>query len=226
MNPAERLTESAQLYVGIVITAGVIAVLHSLYTLHLAPVSYHWSLLAGLTLLSGSFTIRIPTIPARLSVSETFVFAAVLLFGPAAATMIVVLDSLIISLWLGKRSRRLSRVLFNMAAPSVAIWISSHVFYFMAAVEPLYRVPRPILPLLVPLLVLAALYFLLNSLLIAWAVAFEKRISALTVWRQNFMWLSLNYFSGASVAASIAAVSPAGEARICPCSRHSPCRSS
>ena len=201
MKHEERLSESARLYVGIVITAGVVAVLHSLYTLHLAPVSYHWTLLAGLTLLSGSFTIRIPTIPARLSVSETFVFAAVLLFGPAAATMIVVLDSLIISLWLGPRSRRLSRVLFNMAAPSVALWIASHVFYFLAAVEPLYKAPRPILPLLVPLLVLAILYFLLNSLLIAWAVAFEKRVSAITVWRQNFLWLSLNYLSGASVAA-------------------------
>jgi diguanylate cyclase (GGDEF)-like protein/putative nucleotidyltransferase with HDIG domain len=201
MKPEERLTESAQLYVGIVITAGVVAVLHSLYTLHLTPVSYHWTLLAGLTLLSGSFTIRIPTIPARLSVSETFVFAAVLLFGPAAATMIVVLDSLIISMWLGPRSRRPSRVLFNMAAPSVALWIASHVFYFLAAVEPLYKTPRPILPLLVPLLVLAVLYFLLNSLLIAWAVAFEKHISALTVWRHNFLWLSLNYLSGASVAA-------------------------
>ena len=128
-------------------------------------------------------------------------FAAVLLFGPAAATMIVVLDSLIISLWLGPRSRRLSRVLFNMAAPSVALWIASHVFYFLAAVEPLYKAPRPILPLLVPLLVLAVLYFLLNSLLIAWAVAFEKHTSAIRVWRQNFLWLSLNYLSGASVAA-------------------------
>ena len=126
-----------QLYVGIVIIAGVVAVLHSLYRLHLVPVSYHWTILAGLTLLSGSFTIRIPTIPARLVSLGNFVFAAVLLFGPAAATMIVVLDSLIISLWLGPRSRRPSRVLFNMAAPSVAIWIASTVFYFLAAIEPL-----------------------------------------------------------------------------------------
>lgn len=197
----ERLTEPARLYVGMVILAGVVAVCHSIYTLHLYPVSYHWSLLAGLTLLSGSFTVRIPTIPARLSVSETFVFAAVLLFGPAAATMIVVLDTLIISLWLKQRSRRTSRVLFNVAAPSVAIWIASHAFYFLADIEPLTRSPRPILPLLGPLVALAVLYFLLNSILVAWAVAFEKRISALTVWRENFLWLSLNYLSGASVAA-------------------------
>jgi putative nucleotidyltransferase with HDIG domain len=201
MTQRERLPESARRYVSIVIVAGAIAVCHSLYVLHLSPVSYHWTLLAGLTLLSGSFTVRIPAIPARLSVSETFVFAAVLLFGPAAATMIVVLDSLVISLWLKQRSRRASRVLFNVAAPSVAIWIASHVFYSLAGIEPLARSAQPILSLLVPLLVLAVLYFLLNSFLVAWAVAFETQVSAVTVWKDNFLWLSLNYFSGASVAA-------------------------
>jgi diguanylate cyclase (GGDEF)-like protein/putative nucleotidyltransferase with HDIG domain len=201
MKQEEHLNVAAQVYVATVISAGLMAVAASIYALYLAPVSLHWLLLAGLTLLSGSFTIRIPTIPARLSVSETFVFAAVLMFGPAAATMIVVLDSLIISLWLGRRSQRPSRVLFNMAAPSLAIWIASHSFYFLAAIEPLWHSPRPILPLLGPLVVLALVYFLLNSILIAFAVAFEKGISAFAVWRDNFLWLSLNYFSGASVAA-------------------------
>ena len=65
-------------------------------------------------------------------------------------------------------------VLFNVAAPSVAIWIASHVFYLLADIEPLARSSRPILPLLGPLLALAILYFLLNSMLVAWAVAFEK----------------------------------------------------
>src|SRR6478736_2641150 len=113
----ERLTVSGRLYVGAVIGVGVVSLLHSIYFLHLHPVTYHWAVLAGLTLLTGSFTVRIPTIPARLSVSETFVFAAVLLYGPAAATMVVALDSLVISLWIFRNSRRAERVLFNFAAP-------------------------------------------------------------------------------------------------------------
>ena len=197
----ERLSQGARLYVATVITVGAIALLHSMYVLHQHPVSYHWSILAGLTLLTGSFTVRIPAIPARLSVSEIFVFAAVLLFGPAAATMIVVLDCLVISLWQKKGSRRISRVLFNVAAPAVAIWIAAHTFYALADIEPLANRARPILPLLVPLLALAILYFLLNSVLVAWAVALEKRLSAFAVWSESFLWLSLNYFSGASVAA-------------------------
>lgn len=196
-----HLSPAGRIYVGAVVTSGIAVVVQSLVSLWSSPVSLQWFILAGLTLLSGSFTVRVPTIPARLSVSETFVFATVLLFGPAAATMIVVLDTLVISLWLRGASRSLSRILFNMAAPAVAIWIASHLFYALTDIEPLSREPQQILSLVLPLFGLALCYFLFNSALVARAVAFQKHLSAFTVWRQNFLWLSLNYFSGASVAA-------------------------
>ncbi len=201
MNTKERLSEAGQVYLILVATAGLLAVFHSLYWLIAEPVQYQWFVLAGLTLLSGSFTVKIPGISARLSVSEVFVFAAVLLFGPAAATMIVVLDSLVISFWLKRRLYGPLRILFNMAAPAVSIWAASHVFFWLAGIQPLSEAPRPILTLVAPLTVLAVLYFLLNSWLIAWAVAFQKRTNPFGIWRRNFLWLSLNYFSGASVAA-------------------------
>src|SRR5215204_3110461 len=201
MTSTQTFSNAGRLYLASVIVTGFAVVLHSLYALHSQPVGYEWFVLAGLTLLSGSFTVRVPTIPARLSVSETFVFAAVLLFGPAAATMVVALDSLVISLWIFRTSRRGERVLFNFAAPAVAIWIASNAFYVLAGIEPLAGAPQPILGLVFPLLILAVIYFLLNSWLIAFAVALEQHGSAFSVWRKNFLWLSLNYLSGASVAA-------------------------
>ncbi len=171
-------------------------------TLWRAPVDEEWFVLAGLTLLSGSFTVRVPTISARLSVSETFVFATVLLFGPAAATVIVVLDTIVISLWLRGASRTPERILFNMSAPAVAIWTASHLFYAISDIQPLSQgTAQRTAPLVLPLFGLALCYFVLNSALIARAVAFQRRISPFLVWRQNFLWLSLNYISGASVAA-------------------------
>lgn len=195
------LSKAGQAYVALVAATGIAVVLHSLYAVTGEAVDVTWFILAGLTLLSGSFTVRIPTIPARLSVSETFVFAAAILFGPAAATVIVVLDSLVISFWLRRASRNITRVLFNMAAPAIAIWVASHTFFQLAGVPPLHVQQQPVLSLVVPILVLALLYFLLNSWLIAGAVGFEKGLSPFVVWRDNFLWLSLNYFSGASVAA-------------------------
>ena len=58
----------------------------------------------------------------------------------------------------------------------------------------------PVDRLLVPVFVLALSYFAINSWLIAIALAFERKGSALDIWRRNFLWLSLNYLGGASVA--------------------------
>jgi putative nucleotidyltransferase with HDIG domain len=51
--------------------------------------------------------------------------------------------------------------------------------------------------------VFTSLYFLLNSWLVAIAVGLENRESPPRIWWDNFIWLSVNYFSGASVAALI-----------------------
>ena len=46
----------------------------------------------------------------------------------------------------------------------------------------------------------ALVYFFLNSWLIAGVIAFQRRLNPYDVWRGGFIWLSLNYFCGASVA--------------------------
>src|SRR5574339_843326 len=129
MQPAE-LRRSSRIYIYAVVAAGLLVVLESAYSLLRSPVDQKWLMLGVLTLLSGSFTVRIPGIPARLSVSSTFVFAAALLYGPPAATMTVVLDTLVISFWLGRTSTPpWSRLAFNLAAAAIAIWTASHIFY-------------------------------------------------------------------------------------------------
>jgi putative nucleotidyltransferase with HDIG domain len=50
------------------------------------------------------------------------------------------------------------------------------------------------------LVLFAAVYFGLNSALIAFRIALDRQTNAYAVWRSSFMWLSLNYFCGASVA--------------------------
>jgi diguanylate cyclase (GGDEF)-like protein/putative nucleotidyltransferase with HDIG domain len=202
MTTSALLSRSGQIYVSTVVAGGLFVLLQSMYAIFAAPIDLHWLMLALLTLLSGSFTVRIPGIPARLSVSETFVFAGVLMYGPPAATMIVALDTLVISFWLKRQSTPLwFRLAFNIAAAAVAIWAASHVFYYFTNMVPLSVVAVPILPILPWLLLLATLYFLFNSWLVAIVVGFQSNRSAMAVWRNNFLWLSLNYYSGASVAA-------------------------
>jgi putative nucleotidyltransferase with HDIG domain len=198
---------SAQCFLGATSLAGFIAIGHSVYALYTTPVTSQWFVLAALTLLSGSITIKLPAIDATISVSETFVFTSVLLFGAAAGTITVTLDGLIISLWLRRRGLALYKLVFNTTAPALSIWVAAKLFFFIANVPPLTSGSISIPALLPALLIFAIVYFLLNSWLTATAVSFEEARSPLEIWRHSFLWLSLSFFSGASVSILLVSVS-------------------
>ena len=80
------------------------------------------------------------------------------------------------------------------------MWVAAHLFYFTSGVQPLIAEPTQISELVPSLLVATVVYFLLNSWLTAFAISFERRLNPYVVWKQNFLWLSLNYFGGASLA--------------------------
>jgi putative nucleotidyltransferase with HDIG domain len=163
------------------------------------PPGQEWVILAALTLLTGSFTVKIPKLAARLSVSDAFVFASVLLFGPAVATVIVAFDSLVATMWLRRESRSRLRSLFNLTAVAFSIWTAASIFY--SVIDDAPGTPIVLPDLLWPLLLLAATYFLMNSWLVALALGFERGVNIFRLWTQNFAALSLNYFGGVSVAA-------------------------
>lgn len=198
-----QLPRRARAYVTVVCVAGAATVLQSFYDLAVHPIGWHWAVLAVLTLVSGSATVRLPSLPATISVSETFVFTSVLLFGPSAGTLTVALDALVISFWSYRKGHPRYKIVFNVCALPLTIWIAAHIFFFLAGTKPLVHNPDPIQirDLLGPLLVFTLVYFSLNSWIITFAISLEKGLPAFKIWRDNFVWLSLNYFGGASVAA-------------------------
>ena len=197
------LSRWARLYLWIVAVVGVCAIGQSVYALYRDTISWNWFVLAILTLISGSATVKLPSVPATISISETFVFTSVLLFGPAAGTLTVAVDALVISLWLARRGHPFYRLAFNISALPASLWVGAHLFYGLWDLQPLTRIDTPVKigALLLPLVIFTITYYLLNSWLIAFAISFEKRLSPVRVWKDNFAWISLNYFGGASVAA-------------------------
>jgi diguanylate cyclase (GGDEF)-like protein/putative nucleotidyltransferase with HDIG domain len=199
------LSVGGRAYVTVITLAGAISVARSLYDLIEARLPWDWTILALLTLLSGSATVKLPSLPATISVSETFVFISVLLFGPAAGTLTVALDALVISFWSYKKGHPLYKIVFNLFALPLTIWLASHLFYYLADTAPLFTDTSnkgfTIRPLIGPLIVLAFSYFALNSWIITFAISLEKHLAPLRIWRDNFLWLSLNFFGGASAAA-------------------------
>jgi diguanylate cyclase (GGDEF)-like protein/putative nucleotidyltransferase with HDIG domain len=201
----QDLSTGTQAYIAGVVAAGAVTVLQSFYDLTVNPIGWNWTILAVLTLVSGSATVRLPSLPATISVSETFVFTSVLLFGSSAGTLTVALDALVISFWSYRKGHRLYKIVFNVCALPLTIWIAAHIFFLFPSIDPLITTRNsetiPIKTLIGPLLVFTIVYFSLNSWIITFAIALEQRLPPFRIWRDNFLWLSLNYFGGASVAA-------------------------
>ncbi|MCX6549683.1 MAG: hypothetical protein NTY02_01530, partial [Acidobacteria bacterium] len=191
-----------QAYVALVFGLGAAALIDALMTLQAGPVPLQLIGLALLTIGSGVFAVKVPSLSATLSISETFLFIIVLFFGSAPAVVTVALDGLLISYI--RRRRAFRHVAFNLGEPALSMWVASRIYYAVAGVSPLYLSPATITQIGWPALVLCAVYFVMNSGLNAIAVSTDTGTSPYLIWRKYFVWVSLNYFGGASIAVLLA----------------------
>ncbi len=197
-----RLPITTRTFVVAVGVCGAAAVVDAFRDLYLHPIGWRWLTLAALTLVSGSATVNLPSLPATVSVSETFVFTSVLLFGSAPGTLTVALDALVISIWSYRKGHPTYKIAFNVCAVPLSMWLACHLYYEISPYGPLQtsRTAVQLKGLLWPLIIFTITYYGLNTWLITLAIALEKRLSPVAVWREHFLWLALNYFGGASVA--------------------------
>ena len=136
-----------------------------------------------------------------MSVSETFVIIGAVIYGPGPAAILAAGDALFVSLWNLRSTKDAYRVFFNIATAAVSTFISAHLFFSLTAQPLALNTPRSVVSVIPALLLFAAVYFLLNGWLVACAVGLSAGQSPLAVWKKAFLLLSLNYLSGASLAA-------------------------
>lgn len=204
------LSWAARTYLGIVMVAGLAATVASVKGIITSPPPPDWHYLTILTLISGFLTVKFQKVGARFSVSETFVFSGTLLYGQSVGTLLVFLDALVLSGRVSFEKRRVdwTRTPFNLAAPPLSVWLASTVLFAIAGVRPTLS-GDPWL-FVIGLSSFTILYFLLNSGLVALAIALSQRHGGLDTFRAlgNTWWnikhLFLNYLAGASIAALLA----------------------
>jgi PAS domain S-box-containing protein len=195
-------------YLAIIIASGGVVLAYGAAALLAAPPPRLWFVLASLTLISGLATTRMPGFPISVSLSDTFTMAAALLFGPLAGALLAGADALVMSMSLARESRTPARVLFNTAAAALAMWTAASLFFWL--------VPSPATAtrLVFPLALFGAAYFLLNTGLVAVAVAIGRRLSVHQVWRDHFLPFLLTYCVGVSFAGLLLVLSAAGLATL------------
>ena len=187
----------ARPYVLLVVLAGCVVLTGSIAELSAGLPPIEWWALVALTLISGSAVLRMPSVSASFSISDMFTLTSAVVFGPAAGTLLVAIDSLAISARLMRTGLPTERILFNAAAPPVAMWVSAHAFFYMSGFQPLFAQPVGLESVGPWLLLLAGLYFVLNTFAIAVAIALHERANPFAIWRAYFQNLWLAFLGGA-----------------------------
>jgi hypothetical protein len=189
-------------YLASVIVAGALVLLLSAGAIIWSFPGPAWLLLLGLTCVTAWTAVRMRSFPVTLSLSNAFTVAAALLLGPAVGAVTVACDAAIMCARLDRERRTVTRVLFNITAPALAMWLSAHLFFRIAGSGPLYTDPTT-RPIVVPLLLFAAAYFLLNSLLVAGAISIGRGLPFIRVWRHHFLPLWATHVGGTALAAVV-----------------------
>jgi putative nucleotidyltransferase with HDIG domain len=210
MHP-ERSRQVGRIYVGAVCLLGGVLLAAAVGDAARTGGNYWWLLLAGLIWSTGSLSIRVPA--GTIYVSETFVFALILLYGPGPAVIALALDGLLVSL--RHEHRDLRHALFNVAEPAVTVTAASTAFFTTAGIPPLRLLASApaAAELLLPTVMMAGTYFLCNSVLTVFAISTEIGIPPVRTWRLHASSLALNSLGGACLGLVLAVQAPGAQLR-------------
>src|SRR5215218_8682261 len=116
---------SSSVYMWAVVAAGAASCIYSAYALPRGVIDGYFLLLMLITAVIGSrIAIRIPQINVNITVDDTFIFIALLLYGGEAAVIIGALAGICSAL---RISRKVRTVAFGSAALACAVFVTASV---------------------------------------------------------------------------------------------------
>ena len=198
-------SSASRYFIGAVIAAGIGALFMQ------PPGASYAHPAVFLTLLSAAavasvFKVELPLSHhgATMSLSFAFEFAALLMLG-THATMVIAASSAWVQGTAARGQRNpLHRTVFSMAALVVTSFGAGAVFEALGGRGGWTLTTAGGLE--TPAIVAATCYFVLNTLLVAWAVSLETIQPFRKVWNEHSVWSALGYVVGAGAAAVGAAL--------------------
>ncbi|HSE30110.1 MAG TPA: bifunctional diguanylate cyclase/phosphodiesterase [Pyrinomonadaceae bacterium] len=194
---------SFEVFLWLVIVAGVASCGYAAvnFPLHVLDL-YFIPLLAGTVLIGSRVAIRIPRINTNITVDDTFVFIALLLYGGETAILLGSLAGVCAAL---RISRRFRTVAFASAAIAVAVSVTALALHFLfGSTTNLFN--RGGSTAMIALCMMGLVQYLVHTVIGATASALKTNNSVWQMWRKNFLWISISYFAGAAGAGLVVGI--------------------
>lgn len=189
------LPAKARAYVAAVVVAGGGCLAVALTHLNLQqPILF--GVLLTLSIVTSAAKINLPLgrSQSNLSLSHAVKFWSLFALGPAPTVCIATVSAFAQCTLRTARRNPLHRILFSVASLTVTVAVAG------LPVSMIMGGDTGEAALLRAAAVVAPLYFLVNSALVAGAIALSTRQPAIAVWHRNFLWSAPSYLAGAALA--------------------------
>ncbi|HLM01563.1 MAG TPA: EAL domain-containing protein [Pyrinomonadaceae bacterium] len=184
-----------------IVVLGTLAFIFTLSRLKYAELGYSYFIFVMITLLFASrMVVKIPGVKGHISVSDTFIFLSILLFGGDAGIVLAVVDAVQNSY---KLSKTRMTMFFNLAVFALSTFATVWTLRFFFGSLPDLSRREFTSEYVVAICLMGLTQYVFNSGLVAVAVALRAGKSVWQMWRENFLWTSITYFAGASAAGII-----------------------
>ena len=190
----DRVTLKRMWSLTVVVGVSAAAVLASLPTLGLGERLGTVLLLALATFLAGARPVHIPSLRTEVTATHPFVFCTMAAAGPHAAGLVALIGVLGATAGEPKRRRGI-HLAFNLGAVLLSTALAAWTFLLVGGVP-----GSSVLELLGPLTATAAAYFLVNTGLVALAIAIDKSQPLVETWWRSLGWTTVSYFTGLTLA--------------------------
>lgn len=183
-----------------VLAAGAVCVIVAAATLPVDRLDVSFAVLFAFTIGIGSqITVPIPRFKSRISVSDTFIFLALLLYGGQFAILLAVAEA-----WFSSRKfcKKKITVILNMAsmAISTALAAIALMIFGLYNESALHGESGAITEFTLALCIIAFTQFFANTLIAATHESLENSIPIWETWKDNYLWTFITYLIGAASA--------------------------
>jgi len=201
----QTLPQKARVYVAAVVILGGGCVAVALTHLNLErPILFGVLMLLAVVTSAAKIDLPLGRSQSNLSLSHAVNFWSLFALGPAPTVFIAIAGAWAQCTLRAAGRNPLHRVVFSIASLTVTVAIAG------LPVLMLLNGDLGAAALLRTAAVVAPLYFVVNTALVAGAIALSTRQPAIAAWHRNFLWSAPSYLAGAALAAIATTASERG----------------
>jgi signal transduction histidine kinase len=180
-----------------IVAIGSAVMLFSAYRLPLSKLDLKFLLLALMVVICSRVAVPIPHVSGRITVSDTLIFLTMLLYGGEAAILLAAIEGVCSSLWISKKT---ITIIFNSAVLACSTFMT--VWALRLCFGEIVRITENgyTANFLVALCIMALVQYITNTGLIAIEKSYKLNKSIWQTWRTYYLWTSITFFAGASLA--------------------------